>query len=407
MPSRKLEFTGHDGSRLAGRLDLPQGTPRAYALFAHCFTGSKDVLASAHISAALARAGIAVLRFDFTGLGMSEGEFANTNFSSNVADLVCAADVLRRDYRAPALLVGHSLGGAAVLAAAGRIAEVTAVATLAAPSEPAHVEQLLGAAAAHLRNGDDAVEVELFGRHFTIKRQFIEDVERTRLRDCVTRLGRALLVMHSPHDELVDIDQARQLYEAARHPKSFVSLVDANHLLTRRADAEYAAQVLAAWAARYLPALEPVPTLADPPAGSVAVVERGDAPYANTVCVGRHRLVADEPAESGGGDTGPAPHDYVLAGLGACTSMTLRMVADRKGIPLQHVSVQLTRRKLTATDRADGRSGGAGITQIQRDITLVGPLDDAQRGMLLQIADRCPVHRTLTGEIEVHTRLQD
>lgn len=400
MPTRKLEFTGHDGSRLAGRLDLPVGVPRAYALFAHCFTGSKDVLASAHISAALARAGIAVLRFDFTGLGTSEGEFANTNFSSNVADLVCAADLLRSEYRAPALLVGHSLGGAAVLAAAKHIPEIKAVATLAAPSEPAHVMHLIGAAAAQLRNGDDSAEVELFGRHFTIKRQFVEDVEKTKLRNCVAHLGRALLVMHSPRDELVDIDQARQIYEAAKHPKSFVSLVDANHLLTRRADADYAAQVLAAWASRYLPEVGTQDVdghaLED---GLVQVSEPGGAHYATRIRVGRHHLYADEPVDAGGGDAGPTPHDYVLAGLGACTSITLRMVAERKGIPLEGVSVQLHRRKL--------RAEYGEVTEIERVLTLEGELDDEQRQLLLDIADKCPVHRTLTGEIKVLTRLED
>lgn len=405
MPSRKLEFAGYDGSLLAGRLDLPDGRPRAYALFAHCFTGSKDVLASAHISAALARAGIAVLRFDFTGLGMSEGEFASTNFSSNVADLVCAADLLRDKYEAPALLVGHSLGGAAVLAAAGRIPEVKAVATLAAPSEPAHVEHLLGAAAGRLHNGDDAVEVELFGRRFTIKRQFIEDVEKTKLHDCVAHLGRALLVMHSPLDELVDIDQARRIYEAAKHPKSFVSLVDANHLLTRRPDAEYAAQVLAAWASRYLPAPVEAATSTPLEEGQVVVSESGGAHYLNDVHIGRHHLSADEPADNGGADAGPAPHDYVLAGLGACTSITLRMVADRKGMPLDGVSVQLRRRKLPAADCPDCVSKDGEITEIERVVTLEGALDAEQRQYLLAIADKCPVHRTLTGEIKVRTRL--
>lgn len=397
MPSRKFEFFGHDGSLLAGRLDLPTGAVRAHALFAHCFTGSKDGLASARISMALARAGIAALRFDFTGLGMSEGEFANTDFSSNVADLVCAADAMRRSGRAPALLVGHSLGGDAVLAAAAHIPEATAVATLGAPAEPIDVEHLLGAAAARLRAGEDVAEVSLYGRRFVIRRQFLEDVAATRLRDCVARLRCALLVMHSPADELVDIGQARTLYAAAPHPKSFVSLADADHLLTCRADAEYAADVLAAWAGRYLPP----PVVQASALDEVTVSEAGGVRYANVVAAGGHLLAADEPSTAGGADTGPPPHALVLAGLGACTSITVRMVADRKGMPLQQVSVSL-RRQTSPQESIDGRR----MTVIERHIRLDGPLSADQRDALLRAAGRCPVHRTLTGDIRIDTRLQ-
>lgn len=330
MHSQKLQFPGHSGELLAARLDSPDATPRAYALFAHCFTCGKDIFAASRISAALVERGFAVLRFDFTGLGMSEGEFANTNFSSNVADLVKAADYLREAYAAPTLLIGHSLGGAAVLAAASRIEECRAVATIGSPAEPIHVKRVLGDDIHAIREQGE-LEVRLAGRPFRIQKQFLDDLEASTIRERVAHLGRALLVMHSPVDEIVDIDNARQLYVAARHPKSFVSLDDADHLLRKRRDAEYAASVLAAWAWRYLPDVEALPDKAEPAEaldeGVVEVAETGAGLFANQVLAGRHRLPADEPQSLGGTDTGPTPYDYLLAGLGACTAMTLRMYA--------------------------------------------------------------------------------
>ncbi|MDE2148988.1 MAG: OsmC family protein [Gammaproteobacteria bacterium] len=402
MASQRLEFEGHDGSLLAARMDWPAAAPRACALFAHCFTCGKDIFAASRISAGLAALGIAVLRFDFTGLGMSQGEFANTNFSSNVADLIRAADFLRGKFQAPALLVGHSLGGAAVLAAAGEIPEVRAVATIGAPSEPAHITGAFGDQVDEIRARGE-LKVQLAGRPFRIQRQFLEDIERTRLRGRVERLGRALLVMHSPRDETVGIDHARRLFEAAKHPKSFVSLDDADHLLRRREDAEYAAQVLAAWASRYLPR-----DAAEAPAsGSVEVTETRIGQYTQTVRVGRHALTADEPRSAGGDDAGPSPYDFLLAGLGACTSMTLRMYAQRKQLPLQRVSVRLRHARVHAADCEDCEHSQGQITEITREVVIEGALDDAQRARLLEIADKCPVHRTLTGEIKIRTRLAD
>ncbi len=257
MNTQRVDFAGHDGSMLAARLDMPPTAPRAYALFAHCFTCGKDVLAASRISASLNGQGIAVLRFDFTGLGMSEGEFANTNFSSNVADLLRAADFLREQHQAPTLLIGHSLGGAAVLSVAQDIAEVRAVVTIGAPSEPLHVARQLGKDVLARLDTELEVGVSLAGRPFRIQRQFLDDLKAQHLHERIATLGRALLVMHAPLDEIVGIDQARQIFEAAHHPKSFVALDGANHLLSGPQHAEYAAGVIAAWVQPWLPAAPP------------------------------------------------------------------------------------------------------------------------------------------------------
>ncbi|MEO7065446.1 MAG: alpha/beta fold hydrolase [Rhodanobacter sp.] len=401
MKAKHVEFPGHDGSLLSARLDMPPTPPRAYALFAHCFTCGKDVLAALRISAALNAQGIAVLRFDFTGLGMSEGEFANTNFSSNVADLLCAADFLRTQHQAPTLLIGHSLGGAAVLSAAHKIAEVRAVVTIGAPSEPLHVTEQLGAEVLAKLDTEQEVGVSLGGRPFRIQRQFLDDLKAQRLQERIAKLGCALLVMHAPRDEIVGIDQARRIFEAARHPKSFVALDGANHLLTGRQQAAYAASVIAAWVQPWLPAVPPRDALA---AGQVRVVESGAGRYTQLVQAGRHELLADEPASVGGDDAGPGPFDYLLAALGACTTMTLRMVAERKGWQLDPVAVTLSQQHIHAQDCADCESREGKVLEIERTIHLPRGLDPAIAQQLLGIADRCPVHRALSGEIKVRTR---
>lgn len=353
MKAKHVEFAGHDGSRLSARLDLPSIPPRAYALFAHCFTCGKDVLAASRISAALNAQGIAVLRFDFTGLGMSEGEFANTNFSSNVADLLRAADFLREHHQAPTLLIGHSLGGAAVLSAAQEIAEVRAVVTLGAPSEPLHVAGQLGKEVLAQLDTELEVGVSLAGRPFRIQRQFLDDLKAQRLHERIATLGCALLVMHAPLDEVVSIDQARRIFEAARHPKSFVALDGANHLLTGRRHAAYAAGIIAAWVQPWLPEAAARDALAP---GQVRVVESGAGRYTQRVQAGRHDLIADEPTSVGGEDAGPGPFDYLLASLGACTTMTLRMVAERKGWPLDPLEVTLSQQHIHAQDCTDCES---------------------------------------------------
>jgi len=402
MRTERFDFPNARGQTLAALLHRPAGEPAAFALFAHCFTCGKDNLAAKRIAETLAERGVAVLRFDFTGLGASEGEFANTHFSSNVADLVAAADHLRRTGRAPALLVGHSLGGAAVLAAAGQIPEVRAVATIAAPSDPGHVTGLFKDQVAAIRDAGER-EVVLAGRPFRIRREFLDDVAEQHLLERVKDLRRALLVMHSPTDDTVGIDNATRIFLAARHPKSFVSLADADHLLTRRRDALYAALVIAAWAERYV---ETAPGVAaSEEARVVTVSSTGEGKFQQAVSVGPHHLLADEPVAAGGTDTGLSPYDFLNAALGACTAMTLRLYADQKGLPLTGVSVTLSHAKIHASDCATCETKEGKIDRIERTIALEGPLDDAQRRRLIEIADKCPVHRTLTSEVEIRTAL--
>jgi putative redox protein len=399
----KVEFPGALGAGLNARLDLPVAPPRAYALLAHCFTCSKDTRAATYVAAALAERGIATLRFDFTGLGGSGGDFANTDFTSNVGDLVAAADFLRSRYRPPALLVGHSLGGAAVLAAAARVPEATGVATINAPFDPAHVLRLIPNRDEIARTGE--AEVVLAGRPFRIRKELLDDFARQNLADSVRRLGKALLVMHSPRDDTVEIENATRIFQAARHPKSFVSLDPADHLLTRREDATYAGHVLAAWAERHLGDAGPEAPAAAP--GKVVVRETREGKFTQLVAAGRHIVRADEPVAAGGLDSGVSPYDFLLAGLGACTSMTLRLYADRKGLPLERVAVELGHDKIHAVDCADCEAKEGKIDRIERVIRLEGPLDAGQRAKLLEIADKCPVHRTLTSEIKIPTRLAD
>jgi putative redox protein len=407
MPTERFQFMGEGGHLLAATLELPEGEPAAFALFAHCFTCGKDVLAARRIAVALAAKGIAVLRFDFTGLGSSQGDFANSTFSSNVADLVRAADHLRNTRKAPGILIGHSLGGAAILAAAGKIPEAKAVVTIAAPSDPAHVTGLFREHVEDIRAHGE-VEVSLAGRPFRIKREFLDDIVEHQLMAHVTGLHKALLVMHSPVDDTVSIDNATKIFISARHPKSFVSLDHADHLLTKPGDAVYAADVIAAWASRYIEADKPAKAmdLAEVPR-QVVVQETRNSKFQQTISVGPHRLVADEPVAAGGEDTGPGPYDFLLAGLGACTSMTMRLYADRKSLPLDRVTVTLTHSKIHATDCEECETREGMLDQIDRVISMDGALDAEQRKRLMEIADKCPVHRTLTSEIRIVTRASD
>ncbi|MDD9965187.1 MAG: bifunctional alpha/beta hydrolase/OsmC family protein [Myxococcales bacterium] len=397
---QRVEFEGGQGDTLSGWLHLPSGRPHAFVLFAHCFTCGKDLRIASRMAQTLAGQGFGVLRFDFTGLGDSEGEFADTSFSSNLDDLVAAADFLRKAHAAPQVLVGHSLGGAAVLAAAARIPESLAVATIGAPSAPAHVRKLLGDDSEELRARGEA-EVSIAGRAFRIKRQFLEDLERHDSREAIGRLRRALLVLHSPQDQIVGIENASEIFVAARHPKSFVSLDGADHLLRRPSDADYAARMIAAWSLRYVPsAAEEAPSALLDGEVEVQIGARG---YAVGITAGRHRLKGDEPPDVGGTDTGPTPYGYLLAGLGACTAMTLRMYADRRQMPLAGVSVRLQHGRVHARDCDDCEKTEGRVDVIDRRIELSGALDEAQRARLLEIADRCPVHRTLENEIKIRT----
>jgi uncharacterized OsmC-like protein/pimeloyl-ACP methyl ester carboxylesterase len=401
MRTERLEFANAKGEKLAALIDLPLGIPNAFALFAHCFTCGKDNLAAKRISERLAICGIGVLRFDFTGLGTSEGEFADTHFSSNVDDLVAAADHLRKAYGTPAILIGHSLGGAATLAAAHRIADARAVVTIAAPCDPAHVTGLFKEHVDKIREQGE-VEVSLAGRPFRIKREFLDDIAEQRVRDCLANLRKALLVFHSPTDDIVGIENASHIFTAAKHPKSFVSLAGADHLLSKRNDAVYVANVIATWTERYIerPAERGDEQIE---VGTVLVRESGNGKFQQEVLSGPHRFLADEPVKVGGLDSGPGPYDLLLAGLGACTSMTLRLYADRKKLPLERVSVRLTHNKIHAEDCRDCETKEGMVDRIDRSITMEGPLDAEQRKRLLEIADKCPVHRTLESEIEIRT----
>lgn len=403
MPAKNLEFKNANGETLAARLDLPvDDQPLAYALFAHCFTCSKNLKAVGNISRALNLQGIAVLRFDFTGLGESEGDFADTNFSSNVADLVEAAKFLGSGYEEPKILIGHSLGGAAVLQAAEQLPSVLAVATIGAPCSPDHVTHLLESRREEIeKNG--VAEVVLAGRKFTIKKQFLDDLDQAGMKNRIAALNRALLVLHSPIDNTVGIENAAEIFQAAKHPKSFISLDTADHLLTEEADSVYAGTVIGAWARKYVDGLQTEKRVSAPGDYVMARTGRG---FRTELSAGGHQMVADEPESYGGTDLGPSPYEFLSMALGACTGMTLRMYADRKEWPLEEVVVRLKHGKIHAEDCTDCETKTGKVDQIEREIEIIGDLDESQRNRILEIADKCPVHRTLHSEIKIRSRLK-
>ncbi len=395
---RDIQFPGALGSTLAATLELPEGQPRGFALFAHCFTCSSQTHATSAVSSALARHGYAVLRFDFTGLGSSGGDFAETTFTSNIDDIVAAADWLGANWAQPTLLIGHSLGGAAVVAAAARLPAVLAVATIGAPANPDHVRHVFSGTSAP---DNHRVAVDIGGRPFLIGRDFLDDIAAQPQAQRLADLRRALLVLHSPTDTVVGIDNARLIFESARHPKSFISIDGADHLLSGRRDAEYAAALIATWAQRYLPPAADAPS--EGPA-QVSVSEADTHGYEHMASNGRHQWTLDEPPAVGGQDRGPNPYDSVLAALGACTSMTMRMYARRKGWDYGSTTVVLRHRRIHAADCASCDTDIGMVDQIERDIILDPALSPEQRAALLGIADKCPVHRTLTNEVQILTR---
>jgi putative redox protein len=403
MATEKREFQSANGNTLAARFDRPDGEVRGYALFAHCFTCTKDILAARRIANHLARLGVAVLRFDFTGLGSSQGEFANTSFASNVEDLVKAAEYMRQQGEAPSILIGHSLGGAAVLAAATEIPDVKGVVTIGAPADAEHVLEMFDDKIDEIEKNGFA-EVSLAGRPIKIGKSFIEAARETKLTDRIAKIRGSILVLHSPLDQTVGIGNATRIFQAAKHPKSFVSLGEADHLLTQEQDAEYAAEMISAWASRLLPKDRPQ---GEEPIEHVRVKETRDSKFQNTVQAGKHRLFADEPASVGGTDTGPSPYDFLSAALGACTSMTLRMYAEFKKIELGAVTVDVSHDKIHYKDcqecSEEDQAKMGKIDRFERRITIEGDVSPEIADKIEEIANKCPVHRTLVKNSKVIT----
>ena len=400
----KVEFPSQD-VMLAGLLERPPGEVRAYALFAHCFTCGKDIAAASRISRALIQEGIAVLRFDFTGLGNSDGDFANTNFSSNLDDLKAAADFLRKEYDAPQLLIGHSLGGAAVLAIANEIPECSAVVTIGAPASAEHVMGNFSDSIDEIQS-EGLANVNLGPRKFTIKKHFLDDLDH-HAKQAFFLDRKALLVMHSPIDDRVSIAQAEKIYTQAKHPKSFVSLDTADHLLTNKADAEYAASVIASWSARYLNFSVIIKPSQNVDAGHLRVEEK-DHKFTQTIISDSHIWLADEPLKVGGKNLGPDPYEHLLAALGACTSMTMRMYAERKKWPLEDIKIELSHSRTYIQDCENCDNGNkTQLDTLTRKIDLIGPLNDEQKQALLVISEKCPVHKTLHSQLDVITELKE
>ncbi len=403
MQSQNVEFANAQGETLSGVLEIPAGTPDAWAIFAHCFTCSKKSLAASRVARGLAERGIGVLRFDFTGLGDSQGDFATSGFSSNVSDLVAAAGWMATTGRSVSLMIGHSLGGAATVAAAGAIESVRAVATIGAPSDASHVIEQFKQSVPEIE-AEGRARVDLGGRPFELSRAFLDDVRDVSVQEAVKALRKPLLILHAPGDDVVGIDNATDLFVAAKHPKSFVSLDRSDHLLTGKSDASFVTDVIAGWSARYIEA-EAAAAESAPQARKVIVRETGEnGPYQNEVLIGGRRYFADEPASYGGADTGPDPYAWVVAGLGACTSITMRMYANRKKWPVDRVSVSIDHEKRHADDCVDCGPKDR-IDVFTRYIEVEGDLDDEQRARMLEIADRCPVHRTLEHGAKVETHL--
>ena len=405
MSTQKVEFQNPDGERLVGRLELPADRhPHSYALFAHCFTCNKNLQAVKNISKALTDKGFGLLRFDFTGLGESEGDFSDTNFSGNVEDLLAAAHFLEQEYKAPELLIGHSLGGAAVIFAAAQLKSVKALATIGAPAHPTHVRHLFQTKLEEIERSGKAV-VQLAGRPFTIKKQFVDDLERQSLGETANSLRKPLLILHSPQDDTVGIKNAEEIYVAAHHPKSFVSLDGADHLLTNKEDSLYAGQVIGSWAYRYLGLIHIQSTPLKTNSQVVASLDAEDG-FTTRMKVGSHLMTADEPERFGGNDFGPSPYELLTAGLSACTVMTLQMYAKRKGWPLENVEVHTSYGREHASDCEACEKDSAKIDTFQKTLILSGDLSEEQKARLLEIADRCPVHKTLLSPTQVITRLE-
>ena len=406
MEYKKVTFKNKSGLDISGRMDLPADRePLAYALFAHCFTCTKNLKAIAHICRALTDRGLAVLRFDFTGLGESEGDFSETNFSSNIEDLVVAAEFMKEKFESPGILIGHSLGGAAMLHAGSRIGSTRAVVTIGAPADPAHLKQSLKDSRKKIEKEGQA-EIAIGGKSFTVKKQFLDDLEKIEMQKAIRKLKKPLLILHSPVDEIVDPENAATIFKAAFHPKSFISLDNADHLLSNEADAMYIGSVIAAWAEKYVDMSEKRKWIEDPKDNRV-LARIGQTSYRTDILANGHHLVADEPRSVGGGNLGPTPYDLLVSGLGACTCMTLRMYADRKKWPVESISVKLKHQKIHADECQSCETQSGKLDQIDLEIDIKGELDQGQKKRMLEIAQKCPVHRTLHSEMMTNTRLKE
>lgn len=402
MSSKKINFENSRGEKLSARIEFPiDQKPHNFVVFAHCFTCNKNFRAVRYITKALTGQGFGVLSFDFTGLGESEGEFADTTFSSSVDDLICAASYLEENYTAPTLFIGHSLGGAAVIMASSQLEEVKAVVTIGTPSAPQHVKHLLQSGIEEIREKGVA-EVSIGGRPFFVKKEFIDDLDNQNLLGLIRQIRKSFLFMHSPQDEIVGIDNAAEMYQAAFHPKSFISLDGADHLLSKEEDACYAGDVIANWVKRYVNIPEPAELSTQ--SHIVAYLDTQEK-FTTQIKADQHRLIADEPKSFGGNDFGPSPYQLLSSSLAACTVMTLRMYANHKKWDLQEVFCHVKHEKTHLEDCEDCENPKAKIDKFTRELEVIGDLDEAQRKRLLEIADKCPVHRTLEGKSHIETSL--
>jgi uncharacterized OsmC-like protein/esterase/lipase len=406
MEYKKVSFKNEYGLNISGRMDLPADRdPLAYALFAHCFTCTKNLKAIAHICRALTDQGMAVLRFDFTGLGESQGDFSETNFSSNIKDLIAAADFMKKEFEPPGILIGHSLGGAAMLHAGSRIESTRAVVTIGAPADTIQLKDSIKDSWKNIEK-EGVAKIAIGGRSFTVKKQFLDDLEKIQMQKAIRHLKKPLLIFHSPVDEIVDAENAATIFKAAFHPKSFISLDKADHLLSNEADAMYVGSVIAAWAEKYVDIPEKRKWIEDPQDNRV-VARIGQTPYRTDILANGHHLVADEPRAIGGGNLGPTPYDLLVSGLGACTCMTLRMYADRKKWPVDSISVKLKHEKIHAEDCRNCETKSGKLDQIELEIEIKGDLDPDQKKRMLEIAEKCPVHKTLHSEMITNTSLKE
>lgn len=402
MKIEKMDFSNTDGLGLSAKLYLPlDEKPRFYAIFAHCFTCSKNFRAVSNISNTLSQLGVAVLSFDFTGLGNSKGEFEDTGFSSNVDDLIAAANFLEKNYEAPKLLIGHSLGGSAVIFAAAELDYVEAVVTIGSPANPRHVKKLFESDLETIKK-EGSAKVNIGGRSFRIKKDFVDDLESKNLPELISGIRKSFLFLHSPQDSIVDISNAAELFQSAYHPKSFVSLDGADHLLSDDKESQYVGELISTWSKKYLP----VEISENDIKGHQVKVRLFGKGYTTEIKTPFHHLLADEPKDVGGANLGPTPYDLLMASLGTCTVMTLKMYAERKGWDLKEIVTYMDHDKVHKEDSEDFDKKGSKVSRFTRSLEIKGDLTEEMKEKLLEIADKCPVHRTLHEDIIIETKFK-